>query len=89
MRDTDRLTTGRLGTLQPSPPCNADACIHHWLIESPSGLTAPARCRKCGAVHEFNASYCVTYRTLASDREDQRARARERLSHPDYRNKIA
>jgi hypothetical protein len=28
-------------------------CTHHWIIEIPDGDTSHGRCRRCGAVAEF------------------------------------
>lgn len=32
---------------------DAEACAHHWMLESPNGALAFGRCRTCGAVREF------------------------------------
>jgi hypothetical protein len=28
-------------------------CAHHWMIEAPEGTISSGRCRRCGAVAEF------------------------------------
>jgi len=40
---------------QASMPADGggSSCAHHWLIETPSGETSPARCKRCGAERQF------------------------------------
>lgn len=32
------------------------SCIHHWLIDSPSGPVAHGRCKLCGEERDFDNS---------------------------------
>ena len=32
---------------------HAQACRHHWLIETPSGPVSQGRCRRCHQVRQF------------------------------------
>ncbi len=31
-------------------------CMHHWMIDQPSGPTSMGKCKICGASQEFNNS---------------------------------
>jgi hypothetical protein len=30
-----------------------DACVHHWIVETPTGETSTAVCKWCGASRQF------------------------------------
>ena len=31
---------------------NAVNCVHHWVIETPSGPTSPGTCKRCGVTRQ-------------------------------------
>ncbi|MFO8101453.1 MAG: hypothetical protein R6U37_04685 [Dehalococcoidia bacterium] len=31
-----------------------ETCVHHWIIESPTGPVSKGTCKKCGAEKEFS-----------------------------------
>ena len=41
--------------LNPTIGYGATACVHHWLVASPSGIgvAMPASCKHCGAERDF------------------------------------
>jgi len=40
-----------------------EACVHHWIVESPNGEKSKGTCKKCGSVDAF-------YNTLPYQRGD-------------------
>ena len=38
---------------QNDPAPAGSGCAHHWIVESPSGETSKAKCKRCGEVRAF------------------------------------
>jgi hypothetical protein len=60
-------------------------CAHHWLIDTATGPTSPARCAKCGKEREFSNQ--LIYKRVgghnewrAPSQQDIRAMAQERAT---------
>ena len=41
------------GTGKVTPEQLQEECVHHWIIDSPSGPASRGSCRKCGAEKDF------------------------------------
>ena len=41
------------GTEKVTPEQFLEECVHHWMIDSPSGPASRGACMKCGAEKDF------------------------------------
>lgn len=41
---------------EPSTRQAHTKCVHHWIIESPSGRESSGMCKRCGSKRSFNNS---------------------------------
>lgn len=52
----EAITTEKGQIMPESAAAEAPSCRHHWIIESPRGVTSKGRCKLCGAEREFRNS---------------------------------
>lgn len=57
----------------------AVGCVHHWLLDAPSGPKIAAECRRCGARREFPAVPAEKELTAFEMRAMKRLRNEERM----------
>jgi hypothetical protein len=73
-RSDDRAQDG--GT-QPAAKTSPKTCVHHWVIETPSGRESHGRCKRCDTVKSFaNSTESVMWEQTNTLRNDLRSGSR-------------